>query len=358
MHIRLRVRWFPGFGSLVSTARRSVSCKKRACVLGAGLMVEKDDLLCAVETYVPRSITREEWATVRDFTVSVARDHVVPVATSRADLRNSLIAVARAAHIAVQLGGELTYQDVFDPQIVEYAVAQTGTTNQVKGARRALLYRLGRELNPNWPFDERFTKYGFKEPDAPYTVEEQNWLIQWAGGLSTDYQRDNALLTLALGLGAGLRPGEMARLREDDVTIHADGSVTITTSGHRGAGARIVPVLAEWEHVIATACRASAPGQLLLWNQRAHDTTESVAAIMTRLGKPHRVELDNRRLRTTWVVGHINNHVPETVICRAAGLAHLKQFAKWRISAPMHPDQERALLRRAPLPTLRIAGTD
>ena len=43
---------------------------------------------------------------------------------------------------------------------------------------------------------------------------------------------------------------------------------------------------------------------LVLFPQRAHATTESVAAILTRIGKPEHVRLDSRRLRTTWAVGH------------------------------------------------------
>lgn len=319
-------------------------------------MGNKDELLQAVADYVPRSMSKDDWALVRDFTVATVIEHVVPTATSRADLRNAMIAVARAAHIAHQIGSELTYEGVFDPNIVEYAVSQTGTTNRVKGARRSLLYRLGRKLNPNWPYDERFTQYGFKEPDAPYTELEQHVLTQWAGGLSTDYQRDNATLTVALGLGAGLRPGEMARLRGNDVTVYGDGCVTVTVGGHRGAGLREVPVLAEWEDAVAAAKRNLArTNRLLLWPNREYDTTESVAAIMSRIGKPHAVAFDNRRLRTTWVVGHINNHVPESVVCQAAGLNSLNQYAKWRVDASVHPEQARAWLRREPVGTLRVA---
>lgn len=319
-------------------------------------MGNKDDLLQAVAGYVPRSMSPVDWARVRDFTCDVTTNHVLPTEPDRATLRLNMLAVAQAAHVTVtQVGGELTVTDVFDPLVVEYVVSQTGLTDRAKGVRRALLYRLGRELNPNWPFDDRTTKYGYKAPDAPYTDQEQHFLTQWANGLSTDYQRAGATLTLALGLGAGLRAGEMARLRGDDVAVHADGCVTVTAHGHRDLEPREVPVLAVWEHVVLDARDDTGESGLLLWPNREHATTESVAAILTRIGKPHAVALDTRRLRTTWIVGHMHAHVPESVICQAAGLSDLQHFAQWHETAPMPTEQTRVLLRRSPYPRLRVA---
>ena len=150
-------------------------------------MGTRDELRDAALHYTPRSMSATDWAQVRDFTRTVTLDHVLPAAPDRATLRLTMLAVAQAANVTInQVGGELTYTDVFDPLVVEYVVSQTGLSERAKGVRRSLLYRLGRELNPNWPFDDRTTKYGYKAPDAPYTELEQNFLTQWAQGLSTD----------------------------------------------------------------------------------------------------------------------------------------------------------------------------
>ena len=89
---------------------------------------------------------------------------------------------------------------------------------------------------------------------------------------------------------------------------------------------------------------------------RAHATTESVAAIASRIGKPPAVALDTRRLRTTWIVGHLHNLVPEPVICQAAGLADLQHFAKWHETAGVPAERARTLLRRSPYPELHVAN--
>ena len=349
IHVRVSraMSWLP----------RSVSCKKRCRARGAASMGTRDELRDAALHYTPRSMSAADWAQVRDFTRTVTIDHVLPTEPDRATLRLTMLAVAQAANATInQVGGELTYTDVFDPLVVEYVVSQTGLTDRAKGVRRSLLYRLGRELNPNWPFDDRTTKYGYKAPDAPYTEQEQHFLTQWAQGLSTDYQRAGATLTLALGLGAGLRAGEMARLRGRDVTVYTDGCVTVTAHGYRGADPREVPVLADWEQVVRDAAGGAGTNDLVLWPNRAHATTESVAAIVSRIGKPHAVALDTRRLRTTWIVGHMRGLVPEPVICQAAGLTDLQHFAKWHETAEIPAERARALLRRSPYPDLRVAN--
>ena len=314
---------------------RNVSFKKRCRARGVTNMSTKDELHNA-------AMNKADWVQVCDFTQSVTVEHVLPNEPDRATLRLTMLAVAQAAHVTLhQVGGELTYTDVFDPLVVEYVVSQTGLTDRAKGVRRSLLYRLGRELNPNWPFDDRTTK----APDVPYTEQEQHFLTQWAGGLSTDYQRAGATLTLALGLGAGLRAGEMARLR----------GVTITAHGYRDTAPRKVPVLAEWEQTVSDAVGGAGANDLVLWPNRAHATTESVAAIVSRIGKPHAVAFDTRRLRTTWIVGHMRSLVPEPVICQAAGLTDLQHFAKWHETADVPAEHARALLRRSPYPQLRAA---
>ena len=221
-------------GRGVSWLRRRVSFGKRYKVRGVTDMGTRDELRDAALQYAPRSMSATDWAQVRDFTQSVTIEHVLPTEPDRATLRLTILAVAQAARVTLhQVGEELTYTDVFDPLVVEFVVSQTGLSDRAKGVRRSLLYRLGRELNPNWPFDDGTTTYGYKAPDAPYTEQEQHFFTQWAQWLSTDYQRDGATLTLALGLGAGLRDGEMARLRGSDVTPHADGCITITDHGPR-----------------------------------------------------------------------------------------------------------------------------
>lgn len=134
-------------------------------------------------------------------------------------------------------------------------------------------------------------RYGYTTPDAPYSDDEGRLLVGWAVSHSTDYQRNNSRVLLALGLGAGLRIGEMATLRAKNVARNPL-SISMTASGFRGAAPREIQVRAEWEDTIAAAVDGACADALVLFPKREKATTESVAAIMTRKGKPQRVDLD------------------------------------------------------------------
>lgn len=117
-----------------------------------------------------------------------------------------------------------------------------------------------------------------------------------------------------------------------------------------------MPVLADWERGVSEAEDSAGTNGLVLWPNRAHDTTESVAAILGRIGKPRAVPMDTRRLRTTWIVGHMRGLVSEPVICQAAGLTDLQHFAKWQETAGVPAERARGLLRRSPYPEIRVTN--
>ncbi|CAB0852674.1 hypothetical protein FRC0337_01608 [Corynebacterium diphtheriae] len=304
------------------------------------------DFARIVQDYRPRALSAARWQVVAPFVRPLALDHLVPTAVSAESLRNDTLALAWTATIAVEhLGAQLTVEDVLSPSTIEYAIGVSPWTTRVKGARRSTLVALGRALNPEWPFGDTAVAYGYEAPDAPYTAEEHRQLVQWSYSLGTDYQRASARTYLALGLGAGLRSKEMATLTRSDVTVDAAG-VLVTARGYRGAGTREVPVRAEWEQVVGTQVRAlPTSNSLVLFPQRAHATTESVAAILTRIGKPEHIRLDSRRLRTTWVVALLQEFVPEAVVASAAGLASLQHFTSWLPEVDTRGEQARALLR-------------
>lgn len=295
-------------------------------------------------TYSPRSIPMGQWSQVQDYVVDVTVQQVVPTVTSREALRVAMLAIARAAVTALELGRPLTHEDVFDPDVIEYSVNTDSVSDRVKGARRSVLVGLGQTLNSQWPFSDTHVRYGYKAPDEPYTEAEVRQLRFWANSHSTDYQRDNARLLLALGLGAGLRMCEMATLRARDVTTEA-GFVTVTASGFRGAEARRVPIRAEWEQEVASLVANLDLDCLALFPNRWQATTASVAAIISRVGKPSTVQLDSRRLRTTWVVTLMNEQVPESVVATAAGLASLQHYKKWLSPRTVSEETARVLLR-------------
>ncbi len=128
--------------------------------------------------------------------------------------------------------------------------------------------------------------------------------------------------------------------------------VTVTASGFRGAAPREIQVRAEWEDTVGACADA-----LVLFPKREKATTESVAAIMTRIGKPQRIDLDTRRLCTTWIVGLMGENGPEGVIAKAAGLASLKHYSKWLTPGDITAEQARLMLRGGSRTTYGACGS-
>ncbi|WP_408920035.1 hypothetical protein [Corynebacterium tuberculostearicum] len=77
-----------------------------------------------------------------------------------------------------------------------------------------------------------------------------------------------------------------------------------------------------------------------------------MATFLKRAVVPSHLLLDPKRLRTTWVVGHMRRGVPEPALLEAAGLADLQHYRPFMVSpATVTAEDMRDMLRggRGPL---------
>ncbi|AHI22246.1 putative phage integrase [Corynebacterium vitaeruminis DSM 20294] len=59
-------------------------------------------------------------------------------------------------------------------------------------------------------------------------------------------------------------------------------------------------------------------------------STDGVALKTLRGYSGGRLRPTQRRLRVTWIVGLLNDFIPDTAICAAAGIQELRSFEKYR----------------------------
>ena len=151
--------------------------------------------------------------------------------------------------------------------------------------------------------------------------------------------RDNALVLLSLGHGAGLQAAEMARLRGSHVTEDCEG-VVVHVSGDKD---RPVPVLRNWEELIFEFAE-SAGDRFLFRPDRdkadRHQTSNFIARCAKSAGGPPAFAL--QRLRTTWVVNHLISGVPPNELAKVAGMQRT-QLAKY---FNLLPDADPRTIRR------------
>ncbi len=130
-------------------------------------MPDIDNLTNIAHAYVPRLLRTEDWISVRPYVMELSDSHLLGWASSRETLRNDMLALTWTVHVATTvLCRTLTHDGVLAPDVIEYAVNTSPWTTRVRGTRRSVLIRLGRELNPDWPFGETAVRYGYTAPDA------------------------------------------------------------------------------------------------------------------------------------------------------------------------------------------------
>lgn len=287
-----------------------------------------------IANYTPTSVPADGWAKISDFVRAIV-SKVLPLDSTPDVTRRYLRALAGLTYDQhVLCGREMTVEDLLADHVIE-AYVITGLaeqSNHVRGSTRGALRTLGRQLNPDWAGDDGATKFGTDSVTEPYDASELDDVREFSNVQTSAERRQKAETILALGLGAGLRGGEIETLRVSDVFVDGHG-VVVRPSGYRGAGHRNVPVLAEWADIIAGAAehaRDVAGEHGFVFAPKRSVASSGVLRIFMRRAYHPGVQVATQALRATWVVDHLSYGVPDGLLCAAAGLTNLRGYAEYR----------------------------
>ena len=155
--------------------------------------------------------------------------------------------LALLARFAAGQGVPASPQWLLDYDVVEAFCVRgcAGLASSTRGTYRSVLYRLAAPVHgvPG----QRGTPFAGSEAPAPYSPGERAELASIACAQRDPARRAPALAMVVFGIGAGLRPGELAALRGTGAT-QAGGQVIVRAAS--GPAPRTVPVAACY------ACRA------------------------------------------------------------------------------------------------------
>lgn len=158
----------------------------------------------------------------------------------------------------------------------------------------------------------------------PFKQTELAAVHSWAISLSTELKIRNACAIVSLGAGAGMSTAEIAAATVGDVEATGTG----TWVHVRGENPRKIPVLSPWETVLQRSVQGRDADELLFQGYRLEEYPPR--AIQTFLtDHPARVRPTVSRLRTSWIVRHLNAGVPVAALVQAAGLAHAGGLEKY-----------------------------
>ncbi|MGA8724676.1 MAG: hypothetical protein WB565_06515 [Acidimicrobiales bacterium] len=278
----------------------------------------------AVERFSPTRVPPAVWARIED----IAKDWVLRANPGhRTQAVSTMGIVTQLLWWADGEGQPLDPQVLLRPEAIDRFLDR-GCRHLKPGTRssyRTALRRVGRVVLDPALFPPPSIEIPARDPEGPYTAEEVNAQRSWVRGLPTEQMRRNALVLLALGLGAGLRAEEMARMRGSEV-FRAEHGVVVRVVRKRE---REIPVLASWEDVIFDL--ADEVGECLVFRPDRtqvlkNQTSNFISRCAKSVGGPPAFSL--LRLRSTWIVNHFVAGIPPNVLADAAGIQRT-QLAKF-----------------------------
>lgn len=223
------------------------------------------------------------------------------------------------------------------PPVVEafVVVGLPGRAASTKGTYRSELRRLA-----GGPRPKAATPFPGSPAKAPYTSAEVAELWSVATSQGSARRRASALAFLALGIGAGLRPGEIAATVGDDVTCE-HGRVSVEVAG------RVVPVAGEHGSALARLAEEAGPGHLFRPGRGAVASKNLVNGFGPKLvAGPGAPRFSSGRARSSFICGHLANGTPLPVLLYISGIAEAGSLLRYARFVPGAPKSKAGLRQR------------
>jgi len=199
-----------------------------------------------------------------------------------------------------------------------------GRACSTRGTYRSALYQLARPVHGE-P-GRRATPLAGAKPPPPYSPAERAELAAIAAAQRDPARRRSALALVVFGIGAGLRPGELAALRGSDVSRR--GRRVAVRAG--GPAARVVPVTSAYAG--RAAALAAAAGDAHLFRPGPADRgyrnfVTNFARTLT--ADPAAPRLTLSRCRSSFICGHLAAGTPAGELLAITGIRRAESLARY-----------------------------
>jgi hypothetical protein len=298
-----------------------------------------DEIRLHIAGYHPRGIPSVRWEAIRPFvTDSTCR---LPTAGWPSTTR-SLRVLSQLANWAVENGLALDPEVLLDPDTVERFVTEGLNRDTSRATYRAVLRRIGPLVTRKAPWEPRPAALARRHVARPYTSAEMECLSVDALRQSTHARTRAARALLALGAGAGLDGRWATRVEADDIAV--DGSVVMVEVGEPSA--RAVPVLAAWESEVLQLASSGRDEYLVGGYSTSRNRANALAARL--VVPPGHPRLSAARLRSTWLLWHLDAGTRLPELAAAAGLQGITVLSDLLPEVPLIGEREAKDLLRGP----------
>jgi len=277
-------------------------------------------------SYTP-NIDSEHWAEIGPFVTDVVTEAAPHTAYSEPELFTAVTPLVLWALKSADL--QLRRETVFTQQVVErYVDEGMGSyTEAGRGTIRSRLLRTAEALTGMTVDKAALKGLGPSEPTAPYSADDLAVLRTWATSQPTGARQTSAGVLLALALGAGLAGREILAVRVRDIDV-SDHGVVVTVRGERP---RDVGVVRAWEAALIERVRSGGADKFAFREARTSENHNAITDFVARSASP--ITIQARRMRTTWLVHHMNAGTPIPIFLEAAGIVSLEALDRFLVFA-------------------------
>ena len=241
--------------------------------------------------------------------------------------------VPRARSVLALLAGFASGQGVpaSPGQLLDYDVVEAfcvrgcaGRASSTRGTYRSVLYQLAGQVHG--PPGQRATPFAGARAPAPYSADERAAVAAAARAQRDAAKRSSALAMVVFGVGAGLRPGELAGLRGSDVCRRGGRVVVRVTAG----GGRAVPVAPAYAGRAAGLARRAGDGFVFRPGpaDRAYKNFVNVF-VRGLVWDPDAPALSVSRARSSFICDHLAAGTALHGLLAITGIAEAESLARY-----------------------------
>jgi integrase len=250
--------------------------------------------------------------------------------TGRPAMRERSV-VARLEHFCDEegLGSATLHHEVMVAFVNKGLTSRTPST---RGSYRSVLRQVA------GPFGVRAgPPFSASPAPAPYAPDERSELWAMAMAQPKPWRRQSALMLMALGIGAGLRAGEMTLATTADV-------VGRTSSLRVSVGARTVRVQPDYAALLAALAR-KAEGTYLFHRQSVDRTYYNFVNDFCRqlVCDPAAPRLSANRCRSSFICDHLAAGTPLSVLLEMSGIKEVESLLRYARHVDGAPRSKAAL---------------
>lgn len=211
-----------------------------------------------------------------------------------------------------------------------------GRATSTQGTYRSVLRQVCEVAEPM-----AATPFAGSPATLPYTAAERTERWSLCGALRSPWRRDAGLVLVALGIGAGLRAGEIASVRGGDVVVTARG-VSLVVSGPRP---RTIEVRSPYASLLAAVGRGARRAHLFHPGQADRSYPNFVNDFCRLVAAPGAPRLSSLRCRSSNIGDQLGSGATLAAVLEQAGIIEVESLLRYARLVEGAP-RSKALLRR------------